>query len=124
MEVNLWGFVRYPGRYRVPVTTTFLDLISYSGGPTEESNLEEVRIIRMGNTNEKKTEVIKLNYDDLLWGEKVSSKVKINPVLHPNDVILVMQENRYSFREDISFFLPILTTIVTITTLLLTIANQ
>ena len=36
MEVNLWGYVRYPGRYRVPINTTFMDLISFSGGPTDE----------------------------------------------------------------------------------------
>jgi hypothetical protein len=56
MEVNLWGFVRYPGRYRVPVKTTFLDLMTYSGGPTNESNLKEIRILRNGNDTAKAPE--------------------------------------------------------------------
>lgn len=124
MEVNLWGFVRYPGRYRVPVKTTFLDLMSYSGGPTNESNLEEIRILRNGNDPSKNPEIIKLNYDDLLWGENVSKKQKLNPQLKPDDVVIVLQEKRYSFKEDVSFYLPIITSIISISTLIITIANQ
>jgi SLBB domain len=124
MEVNLWGFVRYPGRYRVPVKTTFLDLMTYSGGPTNESNLKEIRILRNGNDTAKAPEIIKLNYDDLLWGEKVSPKQKSNPILLPNDVVIVLQERRYAFRDDIGIYLSIITTVVSITTLIITIANQ
>lgn len=121
IEVNLWGFVKLPGRYRVPVTTTFLDLMSFSGGPTEESNLEEIRILRNGNDPGKKPEVIKLNYDDLMWNDEISSKTRINPVLQSGDVVIILKEKRYSFREDIGFYLPILTTALSITVLVITI---
>ena len=121
IEVNLWGFVKLPGRYRVPVTTTFLDLMSYSGGPTVESNLEEIRILRNGNDPGKKTEVIKLNYDDMMWDKEISSKARINPVLQPGDVVIILKENRYSFREDMSFYLPIFTTALSIAVLIITI---
>lgn len=124
MEVNLWGFVRYPGRYRVPIKTSFLDLLTYSGGPTDESNLQDIRILRNGNDSTKKPEIIKLNYNDLLWEEKVSSKQKLNPMLQPNDVVIILKERRYSVRDDIGISLSILTTIVSITTLIITIANQ
>ena len=77
MDLNLWGFVKLPGRYRVPVNTTFLDLMSYSGGPTDESNLEDIRILRNGNDPTKKPEIIKLNYDDLLWNNKVSTQPEL-----------------------------------------------
>lgn len=124
MEVNLWGFVKFPGRYRVPIKTTFLDLMSYSGGPTDESNLEEIRILRNGNDPEKKPEIIKLNYNDLLWGENVSTTQKLNPMLIPNDVVIVLQMRRYNFREDVSFYLPIITSLISITALIITLSNK
>ncbi|MCC6865849.1 MAG: SLBB domain-containing protein [Ignavibacteria bacterium] len=123
MEVNLWGYIRYPGRYIVPVNTTFIDLISFSGGPTDESNLEEIRIIRKTGSGEKPS-LIKLNYDDILWSDKLSTSQKMNPVLLPGDVIVVMKEKRYTFRDDLSIYLPILTTLVSITTFIITLARN
>ena len=121
IEVNLWGFVRYPGRYKIPYNTTFLDLISYAGGPIEESNLKEIRLFRLGTDSlSKKNQIIKLNYEDLVWEEKVKS-VKINPVLEAGDIIIVMQERRYTFRDNMSFILPIFSTVLTIATFIITI---
>jgi len=121
MEVNLWGYVRLPGRYRVPIKTTFIDLMSYAGGPGDESNFEEIRILRYEGDPSKKPQVIKLNYEDLLWGDKVSSNPKLNPVLQPDDVILVLKKRRYTFRDDIGLVLPIVTTLVSVATLIITV---
>ncbi len=124
MEVNLWGFIRYPGRYRVPVNTTFLDLITFSGGPIEDSNLEDIRILRDMNNPEKKPTVIKINYEDLLWEDQVSTKTKPNPVLQPGDVVVVLREKRYTFRDYLQIYVPIITSIVSIATLLITISRN
>jgi hypothetical protein len=125
IEVNVWGFVKFPGRYKVPHTTTFLDIISYAGGPSEDSNLEDIRIFRTGNDSLlSKNEVIKLNYNDLLWGEKIKSSKKMNPVLKPGDIIIILKEKRYTLREDISFYLPIITSLITIATFIITISKQ
>lgn len=124
MEVNLWGFVRYPGRYRLPVNTTFLDLLSFSGGPLEESNLEDIRIMRNMNDPTKKATILKLNYDDLLWEDQVSTQTKPNPVLQPGDVILVLRERRYTFRDYLQIYVPIITSLVSIATLLITISRN
>ncbi len=124
MEVSLWGFVRYPGRYRVPINTTFMDLLTFSGGPIEESNLEEIRIIRDANDPVKKPSVIKLNYDDILWGEQVSTKPKMNPVLEPGDYVVVQREKRYTFRDYLQIYVPIITSLVSIATLLITISRN
>jgi hypothetical protein len=124
IEVNMWGFVRYPGKYRIPINTTFLDVMSYAGGPMENSNLEDIRILRNSDNVNGKPEVIKLNYNDFLWDEKVSTQVKMNPVLKPGDVILVPEEKRYTFRDNISFILPIVTSVVAITTLIITLRNN
>lgn len=121
IEVNLWGFVRYPGKYRVPINSTFLDVMSYGGGPIENSNLEDIRILRNSDNVNGKPELIKLNYNDLLWDDKISTQPKQNPVLKPGDIILVLEEKRYSLRDNISFILPIITSIVTITTLIITL---
>jgi protein involved in polysaccharide export with SLBB domain len=125
IEVNLWGFVRYPGRYIVPVTTTFTDIMSYAGGPTENSNLEEIRILRVkNNSNGKKTELIKLNYENLMWDELKPSGDINNPTLKAGDVILVMEKQRYTFRENLSFYLPILTSILTVATFIVTLTRN
>lgn len=124
IEVSLWGFVRYPGRYRIPIKTTFLDVMSYAGGPLEDSNLEDIRILRNSDNTNGKPEIIKLNYDDFLWEENVSSKPKQNPVLQPGDIILVLEQKRYTFRDNISFILPIVTSVVSIATLIITLTSK
>lgn len=124
MEINLWGFVRYPGKYRIPLNTTFLDVMSYAGGPMQESNLKEIRIIRNSDNVNGKPEIIKLNYDDFLWEEKISPKPKLNPVLKAGDIILVLEDKKYSFRENVGFILPIVTSIVSIATLIITLTTK
>lgn len=124
IEVNLWGFVRLPGRYIVPVKTTFMDLMSYAGGPTETSDMKDMRIIRNGTTPGEKPTLIKLNYDDLLWDEKITTVSKLNPELKSGDVVLILEEKRYTLRDNIGFFLPIITSVLTIATFILTITKQ
>lgn len=122
IEVNLWGFVKYPGRYKIPYNTTILDLLSFSGGPTEDSDLKEIRILRPGNDSLKtKTTVIKLNYDDLLWGDKIGQSSIKNPVLKSGDVILVKQERRYTLRDNLLIVLPIVSTLFSIVTFIITL---
>ena len=49
IKVSVWGFVQYPGRYVVPDYTSVMDLLSYAGGPTDDSNLDELRLYRIEN---------------------------------------------------------------------------
>lgn len=121
LEVSLWGTVRYPGRYRVPVNTSFLDVMSYAGGPLETSNLEDIRILRGSNDPGKKPQVIKLNYNDLLWDNTVNTSSRINPVLQAGDIILVPEQKRYTFRDNLAFFFPIVTGLISIITLVVTL---
>jgi hypothetical protein len=121
IEVNLWGYIRLPGRYRVPIKTTFMDLISYAGGPIDESNLKEIRIIRNSNDPSKKTQLIKLDYDDIMWDENVSTKPKLNPLLEAGDVVVILKEKRYTFREDLGLYIPIFTTLISIATFIITL---
>jgi protein involved in polysaccharide export with SLBB domain len=124
IEVNLWGFIRYPGRYKVPYNTTFLDLLSYAGGPAENSNLSDIRIVRnLTDSTKSKTAVIKLNYNDLLWGEKVKTTAKTNPVLQSGDVVLVLEERRYSSREEFAFYIPLIASLISLATFIVTLTR-
>lgn len=124
IKVSLWGFLHNPGRYIIPYNSTLLDLISFSGGPLENSNLKEIRILRPGNDSLKtKGKIIKINYEDYLWNDDIKQVNINNPVLQSGDVVIVMQEERYSFREDVSFIFPIITGIISITTLIITISK-
>ena len=61
IEVNLWGFVNYPGRYIIPYNSTLVDVLSFSGGHN--------RILKYrGNTDfetcKRLTEYKKYGYQD------------------------------------------------------------
>lgn len=124
IEVNLWGFVKFPGRYIIPHNSSLVDVLSFSGGPTESSNIEEIRILRpaIDSLNTKNT-ILKLNYNDLLWGDNIKQSKMNNPILQSGDIIIVMEENRYTLRENLSFILPIVTGILTIATFILTVSK-
>ncbi|MGH2574121.1 MAG: SLBB domain-containing protein [Ignavibacteria bacterium] len=125
IEVNLWGTVKLPGRYRVPINTTFLDLLSYAGGPIENSKLDDIRIFRPSkDTLTVRNQVIKLNYNDLLWGERVRTEKKLNPTLKSGDIVILLEEKRLTFRDQVGFYLPILTSIISIVTLIVTLTRK
>jgi hypothetical protein len=122
IEVNLWGFVRLPGRYRVPYYTTFMDLMSYSGGPTENTRLEDMRIVRTDSTG--KTRIIRLNYGDLLWEDEIKVTGRENPVLKSGDVVIVPEEKRFTFRDNLQFYMPIITGLLSIATFIITVSKK
>lgn len=47
MSINLWGYVRNPGRYEVPISTDIVQLLSYAGGPLADADLAAVKISRV-----------------------------------------------------------------------------
>lgn len=47
MSINLWGYVRNPGRYEIPISTDLVQLLSYAGGPLAEADLGSVKISRV-----------------------------------------------------------------------------
>lgn len=46
MQVNIWGYVKNPGRYEVPTSTNLIQLMSYAGGPLPDASISSVRITR------------------------------------------------------------------------------
>lgn len=122
IDVNIWGFVKYPGKYLIPKGSTVQDLISYGGGPVIEATLNEILLYRPRNDSDKlsKDKIIKLNYDDLFWTEETGKENKINPLLNPGDVLIIKGEPRYFARDNVSFILSISSVVISLGILVVT----
>ena len=126
IEVSVWGYVKFPGKYLIPQNSTFVDLVSYSGGPSVEANLEDIRLFRPKNDtlNLTQDELIKLNYNDLFWDKDIKKYSKRNIKLIPGDVIIFPGGPRYYFRDNLTLILSVATTLVSIAVLMVTIFRK
>ncbi len=115
IKVSVWGFVKFPGRYNVPINTTVSDLMSYAGGPTDDATLDDVRLYKVDENGEQS--LIKINYDDLLWGEQLVSEKKIVPKLEAGDILLVTGNQRLYMKEWLQLTLSIISTLISLTIL-------
>jgi len=118
IKVQLWGYVRFPGFYIVPAGTSLNELMSVAGGPTEDALLDDIRIVKMREGTQ--TKMIKYNYNDLLWAKEIETQINYVK-LDAGDVIVVPGEPRYFVREDIAFYLGILSTLASLTALIISI---
>lgn len=120
IKVQLWGYVKFPGYYIVPLRTTLNELISLSGGPQEDALLSDVRVIKM---NEDSTKVMqKYNFNDLMWEKELLNPIK--PVqLEAGDIVVVPGEPRYFIRQDISFYLSVVTALASLAALIISITK-
>ena len=92
-----------------------LDLLSYSGGPTKDADLNDLRLFRM---NKDSTDIIlKFNYDDLMWQEDLKSVVNA-PALKADDILIVPGGKRYFFRDNLTMGLSILSALISLAILL------
>lgn len=122
MKVAVWGFMRYPGRYIVPVNTTVADLLSYAGGPTDDANLEDIRLYRV---MEDSTQImIKINYNDLFWEDRLESRKKYVPEIKGGDIILVPGAPRLYFKDWFSITLSVVSTLISLSILILNIVKD
>lgn len=98
--VNLWGFVRNPGRYEVPSSTDLVQLVSLGGGPLEHAELDGVKIVRqiLQPDSSYKTEVIPV---DLHKYQQTGQKT---PLLLPGDTIIIPGSTFNALQEILSVF--------------------
>ena len=122
IDVNVWGYVKFPGKYLIPKGSTLQDLISYSGGPTTDSKLEEIILYSPKNDSMKVSgdRILRINYDDLFWKENAIAKNRNNPVLSPGDILILRGEPRYFARDNISFILSISSVLISLGILVVT----
>ena len=122
MKVSVWGYVRYPGRYNIPVYTSVTDLISYAGGPTEEAELEELRLIK--HLDDGKEEIEIFNYQDVMWEDELYTAYRNLPKLSGGDILVVPGEPRLFFKDWLSVTTSIVSTLITIALLILNITGD
>lgn len=122
IKVSVWGFVRYPGKYTVPIYTTITDLLSYAGGPTDAAHLDDLRIYR---SNEDGTqELIKFDYDDIMWESKLQTRTRTNPNIEAGDILVVPGAPRLYAREQVSIWVSVLSALISLSILILNIARN
>jgi len=117
-RVQLWGYVRYPGFYIIPAGTSINELLSLAGGPMEDANLSDIRVVKLKEGSQ--TVMMKYNYNDLVWEDNIKTQIKYTR-LEAGDIIVVPGEPRYFVREDIAFYLGILTALASLAALVLSI---
>jgi hypothetical protein len=120
IKVSVWGFIKYPGKYIIPYYSNAYDLLSYSGGPVEDANLDELRIFRISKDSVQS--FIKLDYNDFLWNEDLTSE-KVAPQLIAGDILLVPGEDRLYFKDYLSLSLSIFSVLISLAILVINIGK-
>lgn len=120
IKVSVWGFVKYPGKYIIPVESTVYDLLSYAGGPTDDAHLDDLRIFKSGTDSLRS--MIKFNYNDLLWDENLKG-FKDAPALNAGDILLVPGSDRLYFKDWAQLGLSLLSVLISLSILILNIAK-
>jgi len=125
IEVIVLGGVKSPGKYLVPEGTTFLDIMSLTGGLINDRIGDNIKFIRPSEKkgNFKDDKVILLKYADLYKDDAVSVIDKVNPVLQPGDIIAVPLKPEMTTWETIKDIMVILTPLFTLGTLVISILN-
>jgi hypothetical protein len=127
IEVSVLGYVKNPGRYLIPEGTDFLTLLTFSGGPLVDAEMNDVRLVRLKNDTIGilQDQIIKINYNNLFWEENVSTRdLSVNPVLMPGDIIILPGEPRLFFKDKFSIILSISTTLISLAILMINILDR
>jgi hypothetical protein len=115
IKVSVWGFVKYPGKYIIPIYSKINDLISYAGGPTDEARLEEMRIVRTDSINSQQT-IFNLKYNDFLMDQSITVDNSVQS-LKAGDILLVSGSPRFYLRDYIGVILSIVSVLISFTIL-------
>jgi polysaccharide export outer membrane protein len=93
MPINLWGHVRNPGSYSIPIEFGLLELLSNAGGPTGNANLNDVKIVRKNN------EIVRVNIKKYLD----TGDYTIIKDLQPGDMVIVGGSLNNAFKDIIGY---------------------
>jgi hypothetical protein len=95
--------------------------MSYVGGPTDDSNLDDLRIYRIDENNRE--QMIPINFNDLMWEDGLNEKYRSLPDLKPSDILVVPGEPRLYFMDWFSIGLSVFSALISLTILLITIRD-
>ena len=87
IKVAVWGYVARPGEYIVPDYINVSDLLSYSGGPNQNAEMDDLRIYRV--LEDGKEDMIKFSYNDIVWGNKLEARNRVLPKLKAGEILIV-----------------------------------
>ncbi len=121
MKVSVWGFIKYPGRYLVPIYTNLIDLLSYAGGPTGNSHLDDLRLYRV--LPDSTQQMFKFNFEDLLWEDKIEIKNRTVPKLIAKDILIVPGSPKLYFKDWFNISLRIFVAVVNLTLLVIRVTR-
>ncbi len=121
MKVSVWGFIKYPGRYLVPDYTTIIDLLSYAGGPTDDSHLDDLRLYRV--LPDSTEQMFKFNFEDLLWENEIEVENRTTPKLIARDILIVPGSPKLYFKDWFRVGIQIFTAMISLTLLIIRISN-
>jgi len=120
IKVAVWGYVKYPGRYVIPVRSDIKDLISYSGGINDNAFLDDLRIYRIDKDSTQL--LLQFNYEDLWWGENWKPDIDLSK-LQAGDVLIVPGRPRLYWENYLTLILSSLGFLVSLATLILVTSN-
>jgi SLBB domain len=120
IKVSVWGFVKFPGKYVIPIESNIYDLLSYAGGPTEDAHLDDLRLFR--TAEDSIHSMIKFNYNDLLWDENLN-QFKNAPGLEAGDIVLVPGSQRLYFKDYLQIGLSVFSALISLSILILNISK-
>jgi len=126
IEVIVWGGIRNPGVYLIPEGTTLVQLISLTGGATDETIYEDFKFIRTKdkNPNLKADSILVLNFKDFFDKEKKSNISKPNPTLLAGDILVFPIKPEKDFWETAARVTGVIVVpLLTLTNLILQIIN-
>lgn len=113
----VWGYVKYPGRYVIPIRSDIISLLSYAGGINDNAYLDKLRIYRIDKDSTQR--MIKFNYDDLWWNDKLSKNLNLSK-MQASDVLIVPGRNRLYWENYLTLILSSLGFLISIATLIIT----
>ncbi|MFB3057925.1 MAG: SLBB domain-containing protein [Ignavibacteriaceae bacterium] len=117
IKVAVWGYVKYPGRYVIPIRSDIKDLISYSGGINDNAFLDDLRIYRLDKDSTQL--LLKIDYEDLWWGENWTPNIDLSK-MQAGDVLIVPGRPRVYWESYLSLILSSLGFLISVATLVLT----
>ncbi len=115
IKTNVWGAVQFPGVHYIPLGTRFLEAISFAGGPVDSAETEDITLSSKPTGGSTSSVVRQLSIRNALAQEKN------NPVLQPDDIIVV--EENHS-RDKIALYITIGTFLVSAAALGLAISDH
>jgi len=117
IKVAVWGYVKYPGRYVIPIRSDIKDLISYSGGINDNAFLDDLRIYRLDKDSTQL--LLKIDYEDLWWGENWTPNIDLSK-MQAGDVLIVPGRPRVYWENYLSLILSSLGFLISVATLVIT----